>query len=263
MPHEHDSTNTPSDDHAHHSPHEHHTDGERRSMRERLRAFVNPGTILAAGVLVLFIVAALVAGSRLGVPLFSRRGAEAIVELFGPWAPVAYVAVLAVTVVISHLPGLPLAIAAGAMWGSVAGAALSVAGGLLGSVIAYLIGRYLGGSIIYFLTGRRVSVTEEKGRTVAGITIFVTRLIPLMPFDIISYGAGLARVPFGVYILATASGMAPSTFLLTYLGDSITDATWVTIVLTVVAAAAFIAIPLYCRHRKPPCLDGVLRWQSG
>lgn len=263
MPHDHESTNRSNGVPDKHRAAEQHGSAASRPFRERLRAFVNPGTILAAGVLVLFVVAAVVAGNRLGVPLFSRRGAAAIVELFGPWAPVAYVAALAVTVVISHLPGLPLAVAAGAMWGSVAGAALSVAGGLLGSVIAYLIGRHLGGSIIYFLTGRRVSVTEQKGRTVAGITIFVTRLIPLMPFDIISYGAGLARVPFGVYILATAAGMAPSTFLLTYLGDSITDATWVTIVLTVIATAAFIAVPIYCRRRKPPCLEGVMTWQSG
>jgi uncharacterized membrane protein YdjX (TVP38/TMEM64 family) len=132
---------------------------------------------------------------------------------------------------------------------------------LLGSIAAYLIGRYLGGSIVHFLSGRRVSVTEEKGRKVAGITIFISRLIPLMPFDIISYGAGLAHVPVLTYVVATFAGMAPSTFLLTYLGASITDVTWITVVLTVVAAVAFVGVPLYCRSRRPNCLAGILTWR--
>lgn len=234
----------------------------RRSVRERLAAAVNPGTILAAAVLAVFIVAAVVLGNSLDVSLFSAEGARKVIDMFGPWAPVGFVVVLAITVVISHLPGLPLSIAAGAMWGPVGGTALAVSGGLLGSIVAYLIGRYLGGSIVHFFTGRRVAVTEEKGRRVAGLTVFVSRLIPLMPFDIISYGAGLARVPALTYVIATLTGMAPSTFLLTYLGASITDVSWITIVLTVAAAVAFVGVPLYCRRREPNCLAGILTWHA-
>jgi uncharacterized membrane protein YdjX (TVP38/TMEM64 family) len=223
---------------------------------------MTPSTFIAAGALIILVVVAVVARRRLNVPLFSGEGLRLLIAELGPWAPVAFVGVLAVTVVVSHLPGLPLTIAAGMIWGPVSGAALAVTGGLLGSIIAYSIGRYLGGSIVFLFTGKHLTVTPNRGRAVAGLTIFVARLIPLMPFDLISYAAGVAAVPIGAYATATALGMAPSTLLLTYLGKSFTGNSTLSILLTAVAAGAFVAVPLLCRKHRPRCLEGVFQFED-
>jgi len=50
--------------------------------------------------------------------------------------------------------------------------------------------------------------------------VFVLRLIPVVSFDVISYAAGLTRIPFWKFLLATALGMAPGTFAFVYLGGA-------------------------------------------
>ncbi len=57
---------------------------------------------------------------------------------------------------------------------------------------------------------------EEHG----AIIILVLRLIPLISFDAISYAAGLSSISFPKFLLATALGMTPGTFLFVYLGGA-------------------------------------------
>jgi uncharacterized membrane protein YdjX (TVP38/TMEM64 family) len=61
---------------------------------------------------------------------------------------IAYIGVLALSVVISPVPGAPIAVIAGTIWGSLLAGVYSVIGGFLGSMIAYYIGRTLGRTAI-------------------------------------------------------------------------------------------------------------------
>lgn len=49
----------------------------------------------------------------------------------------------------------------------------------------------------------------------------MTRLFPVLPFDLVSYGAGIAGLSLPIYATATLLGMIPSTFLLAYAGDAL------------------------------------------
>lgn len=155
------------------------------------------------------------------VNLFTPDGFEQSVKRLGSWGPLIYIGLIALSVVISPIPSAPLAMIAGALWGAVVAGIYSVIGGFLGGLIAYYLGRTLGRSAIKALTGKIIVFSKRKGEIYLGWLIFVTRLLPVLSFDLISYGAGMTGLSLPIYATATLLGMIPSTFLLTYLGDAI------------------------------------------
>jgi uncharacterized membrane protein YdjX (TVP38/TMEM64 family) len=154
--------------------------------------------------------------------LLHPQGLKLTLHHLGVWGPVLYVVMLAVSVVVSPLPGAPLAVVAGMVWGMPLAGIYSVIGGFIGSLIAYFIGRTLGHSAIRALTGKTIYVTQNHGDRFFGWFIFFSRLFPVLPFDVMSYGAGIVKLSFRIYALATLLGMIPSTFFLSYAGQSLT-----------------------------------------
>ena len=176
--------------------------------------------------------------------VFSAAGFKTLVNSLGPWGPLAYILIIAVAVIVSQIPGVPLAIAAGALWGPFTAGIYSVAGGFLGGVTAYFLGRTLGRSAMKALAGKVMVFNKEKGEVYLGGLIFVTRLVPLFPFDIVSYAAGLSGLSFGIFALATLLGMIPSTFLLTYLGSAFTDSVELGLGVSVAAVLVLLGLPV-------------------
>ncbi|MDJ0704903.1 MAG: TVP38/TMEM64 family protein [Leptolyngbyaceae cyanobacterium MO_188.B28] len=166
----------------------------------------------------------------------------------GKWGPFIYIALLAVSVVISQIPGLPLAIAAGAVWGPTVAGVYSVIGGFIGSLIAYSLGKTLGRSAIKAVTGKVIYFSKQRGEGYLGWLIFITRLLPIFSFDLISYGAGVTGLSLPTYASATFFGMAPSTFLLTYMGSTLTLSAGAGLVLSGLFVTVLIGLP-WAMHR--------------
>ncbi|MBD1919207.1 TVP38/TMEM64 family protein [Phormidium sp. FACHB-322] len=175
--------------------------------------------------LAIAVACALVAGWLLletSPDLLNPTALKPTLQQMGAWGPVIYIAVLALSVVVSPVPGAPLAVAAGMVWGMPMAGIYSVIGGLLGSLLAYFLGRTLGSAAIRALTGKSISVNAHRGERYLGWLIFFSRLFPVLPFDGVSYGAGMLKLSVKVYAVATLLGMIPSTFLLSYAGESFT-----------------------------------------
>ncbi|HEY9623072.1 MAG TPA: TVP38/TMEM64 family protein [Crinalium sp.] len=154
-----------------------------------------------------------------------------------------YISAIALSVVISPIPSAPLAMAAGAVWGTLAAGVYSVIGGFLGGLVAYFIGRTLGRSAVRALTGKTIYFSRERGEIYLGWLIFITRLLPVLSFDLISYGAGLTGLSLPIYAIATLFGMIPSTFLLTYMGSTLTVGLPLGIALTILFLILLIGLP--------------------
>lgn len=92
-------------------------------------------------------------------------------------------------------------------------------GMIIGSIIAFYLARIGGKPIINKLIGKkwigRVDRWVEKRGTKI---IFLTRLIPLIPFDLISYMAGITKLKFKNYLIATVLGAFPRTLMLAIMG---------------------------------------------
>lgn len=153
--------------------------------------------------------------------LFTPDGFKQGVVKLGFFAPLIYMWIIALSVVISPVPGSTLAMVAGNIWGGTLAGIYTVIGGFLGSLIAYFLGKTLGRSTIKKITGKTIYFTKNKGEFYLTCLVFMTRLLPIFSFDLISYGAGMAGLSLPKYATATLLGMIPSTFILTHVGSSI------------------------------------------
>jgi uncharacterized membrane protein YdjX (TVP38/TMEM64 family) len=133
---------------------------------------------------------------------------------------------LYIIAVVAAVPGLPISIAAAAIFGALKGVILVSIGSTLGASLAFLIARYLARDAIYHrLSGndkfRRLDrLTEQNG----AIIVAITRLVPLFPFNLLNYGYGLTKVPFWTYAFWSWLCMLPGTIVYLVGTDAIVSA---------------------------------------
>ena len=165
------------------------------------------------------------------------------VHAWGPAAPLVFMAMMAAAVVVSPIPSLPLDLAAGAAFGPFLGTLYAVVGAEVGAVISFLIGRFLGKELIARLLNIKWVFCEKcTDRHLFGL-VFLSRLIPVFSFDVISYGAGLTHMSLRAFALATLVGMVPSTYALTYFGSRVVNVDWLLILSGVVLILVFLFLP--------------------
>jgi len=185
----------------------------------------------------------------------------------GGFAPLLFVTLTGTAVVVSPIPTLPLDIAAGAFFGPLLGGIYAVGGALLGALVSFLIARFLGRGLLERLIGGHINFCSECSDKLLTRIVFLSRLIPFVSFDVVSYGAGLTKISVGKFALATGIGMAPPTFVFTYFGSVVSVGPAVTIATGLVLVALFFLVPrwiekndlLGLRHHFRHEKDQVLR----
>jgi uncharacterized membrane protein YdjX (TVP38/TMEM64 family) len=142
---------------------------------------------------------------------------------FGYLAPFIYI--LCFTILpIAFFPVPILALAAGLLFGFLPGTIYTLIGAVLNSAIMFLMAKVLAKDAVTNLLQRKLpenwssflfDLDEKRG---FGI-IFILRLIPAMPYNLINYGAGLTSIKFSSYMLATILGILPGTLVFLNIGN--------------------------------------------
>jgi uncharacterized membrane protein YdjX (TVP38/TMEM64 family) len=143
---------------------------------------------------------------------------EMLVARAGLWGPVLVVTLMTLAVVASPIPSAPIALAAGAAYGHVWGTVQVVIGAELGALIAFGLARVLGHDVLRRIFGDRVDAGLLGSQAALTATVFASRLMPFVSFDMISYAAGLSRLQAWRFALATLAGIVPASFLLAHFG---------------------------------------------
>jgi uncharacterized membrane protein YdjX (TVP38/TMEM64 family)/rhodanese-related sulfurtransferase len=135
------------------------------------------------------------------------------------WGPVAHVVLFALGTVL-FVPGALFGLAGGVLFGPLWGTILNLAGATLGATAAFLVARYVAADSVRRKGGARLErlihgVEAEGWRFVA-----LTRLVPLVPFNLLNYALGLTRIPLVQYALASLVSMIPGTLAYTWLGHA-------------------------------------------
>lgn len=175
--------------------------------------------------------------------LFEPARIEALLEEMRPFAPLIYMAAMAVTAVIIPVPGPPLFVVAGAIFGPVLGTVYAVVGSVAGALVAFLIARFLGRDFVESLVGKRVVICCECSEGLLAKIIFFSRLLPLISFDVVSYGAGLTRMSLRSFALATLLGYLPMTFIYHSFGSVLAVSSTTALILGLVIVAILFAMP--------------------
>lgn len=152
-----------------------------------------------------------------------RATVEAWVESAGPWGPLAVAALMTIAVVASPIPSAPVALASGAAYGHYAGTVYVALGSEIGALVAFLIARRLGREPVARLLGEKADYGLLGSQNALTLTVFVSRLLPFVSFDVMSYAAGLSRLHFWRFALATMAGILPASFVLAHFGSAAMD----------------------------------------
>jgi uncharacterized membrane protein YdjX (TVP38/TMEM64 family) len=184
------------------------------SPHERRRAVLR---LLALAVAVggLFAAVALSGG------LSSTRVRDAL-DGAGWIGPLAFVAVSA-ALTVACFPGPLLAGAAGLLFGTALGAPTAVVAATVGACAAFLVSRRFGAGAVETLSGDRVRVVQDWIAARGFLAVLYARILPLVPYNLVNYAAGLTRVRLAVFAGATAIGCAPRAFAYAALGGSLDD----------------------------------------
>lgn len=132
---------------------------------------------------------------------------------------------------------------AGFVYGFLPGTAFALFGWLISGAISYWLGRQLARPLLHALLGRRFDTLERAFRRGGTRLLLAGRLIPVVPFSLLGYAAGAARVPFWRFSWTSVVGFLPLTAAVAYLGSraqnlSLSDpAVWIVLGVVIVLLA--------------------------
>lgn len=135
------------------------------------------------------------------------------------WAPLLFIALYTIFN-ITLLPATVLTLTAGVLWGWLHGGWWVLAASTIASAVPYWIG-YSGSGWVERLMNRRAPRMLEALKKEGFMTLLLLRLIPIVPYNVLNYAAGLACIRPRHYFAATFIGTIPGIFIFTYLASSI------------------------------------------
>jgi uncharacterized membrane protein YdjX (TVP38/TMEM64 family) len=123
-------------------------------------------------------------------------------------------------VLLAPVPRSVVSVLIGLVAGFWAGLGVALVGGLLGALGAYALSRTLGRPAVARLAGRHLDRVDRFAVDRGFLAVLTGRLVPIVPFVVLSYGAGLTTVRPLPYTAATALGLIPSTVVQVGIGAS-------------------------------------------
>ena len=176
---------------------------------------------------------------------------------WGVLAPVIFMGLQALQVIIAPIPGELTGILGGYLFGQWVGLLYSTVGLTVGSVAAFAVGRWLGAHYIQRLvspdTWRKLGfIVEAEG----AILCFLIFLIPGLPKDMTCYLFGLSPMPFWVFALISTLGRIPGTWILSAQGAHAASGQYVEVILLTALVVA-VALPLYYYRNR------IVEWCRG
>lgn len=145
----------------------------------------------------------------------------ALIRSWGPWGVVGAIGLM---IVHSFLP-FPaeiIALANGMIYGPVWGAAITWVGAMLGASAAFGLVRRLGRPFVRrFLPDHHQRRLADWSHAHGGAALLISRLIPLIAFNLINFAAALTEISWWTFLWATGLGILPLTVLLAVLGDRV------------------------------------------
>lgn len=147
---------------------------------------------------------------------------QAFFAALGWGAPLVYFLFVVIEVIVAPIPGAMLYAPGGLIFGGFLGGLLSLAGNTVGAGLSCWMIRTLGGERLSRLvdTGSLAQLQDKLAER-GFLVILLLRINPLTSSDLVSYAAGLTRIPIWHLMLATMLGMTPLCFGQSYLSAEI------------------------------------------
>lgn len=151
---------------------------------------------------------------------------DQVISLIRSWgiaAPLMSVLLMITQAIVAPIPAFLITAANGMVFGSFWGAIISWIGAMMGALTSFYITHLFKDVALRKIVRNRKAVEfiRRAGEKRGFYVILLSRLLPFISFDIISYMAGLSGIRPWAFILGTALGMLPATLFYTYIGHEI------------------------------------------
>ena len=180
-----------------------------------------------------------------------RESFTAYVDSLGIWGHMLMFGIQLMQVVIAIIPGEPVELIAGALYGGLGGLLMCLAGSALASAGIFIFMRTFGKGLPDKLFPRK-KLTEfaflKESRRLEAVT-FILFLIPGTPKDMLTYLAGTTDIPMARFLIISSFARIPSVVSSTFIGDSVLSGNWYAALILTLATFVTGILGIYFRER--------------
>jgi uncharacterized membrane protein YdjX (TVP38/TMEM64 family) len=229
--------------------------GETRQGKKKTARLVKPAILLV------FVITVIVSVKLSGLEAYlDKQRLQAWIQGFGAWGPLVYI-VFYFFAPSLFLPGLPITIAGGVLFGPLWGVLYTIVGATGGACLAFVIARYFGRDwVSRKVEGTRLGKLDGEVERQGWKIVAFTRLVPLFPFNLLNYAFGLTKVKFSHYALTSFICMLPATVAYIIFSSSLLDLVKgkvsVQLVVGIVLVIMVSLIPIHYRKAKQKKFEG-------
>lgn len=179
----------------------------------------------------------------------SREALKAAILEYRPFDILIILAIQVVQVVIAVIPGGPIEIVAGLLYGAFGGAMVVLAGTTLGSMVVFSLVGYFGHGLV-----EKVFASEKLSRFKflhdtkrLEIIIFILFFVPGLPKDMLTYIAPLTKIKMRSFLMISTIARFPAVILSTYVGTALDEGNFLlsALVLVVLGSLGVLGIILH------------------
>ncbi len=182
---------------------------------------------------------------------------EAYLERSGSWMSVVFTVLQFLQVVILPIPSTVTVVAGAALFGPLTGSLLSLLGIVVGSLVAFLVGRYAGTRVVSWLVGKETLekwMKKIKGKDKLLLTAMF--LLPVFPDDVLCFVAGMSSMSIWYFLAVIAISRVLAIFTTSYSVTLIPFNTWWGILIWAVLIALIIVLFVFLYKKS----DAILNW---
>ena len=186
----------------------------------------------------------------------NREQVEQFIAAFGRGAPLAFMALQILQVVLAPVPGEATGFIGGYLFGTIKGFVYSSLGLAVGSWINFAIGRYLGKRFVRrWISPDKVMRFDHLMKRQGIIVLLILFMFPGFPKDYLCLFLGITAIPLKAFLLIASIGRMPGTLMLSLQGEFLFQKNYAvfTIVLGVTVLVAYLSI----RYRET-----IYRWME-
>jgi uncharacterized membrane protein YdjX (TVP38/TMEM64 family) len=196
---------------------------------------------------VVLIAAGIVAARALGlgevIRLENLSRLKQWIESYGALAPVIFIVGYVLAAVL-FVPGLPMTVLGGVVFGPVWGTAYVWIAATVGAALAFLVARYAVRSTVerWVQASPRIATIDGQVAEHGWRIVMLTRLVPVFPFNLQNYAYGITRMGFWPYVITSAICMLPGTAAFTFAGGALSEGRGVRRTLAYLALAGVLLV---------------------
>ncbi|MEO1590735.1 MAG: TVP38/TMEM64 family protein [Cyanobacteria bacterium J06632_22] len=137
----------------------------------------------------------------------------------GIWAPIVYIVAYTMATLLM-MPSTPLNLIGGALFGAWMGTLWTSVGAMIAALVAFAFTRTVGRNLVQRRLGGNLQNLDQEIRDGGLLYMFSIRLLPLLPYGLVNFAAGLTSIRLRDYALGTAMGTVPGVLPYVMLGSS-------------------------------------------